>query len=371
MRWRDELTRLFPALVSLPPGSYVVGGAVRDLLLGRTPADVDVAAIDPMDCARALGRKVITLGTQEHLRAYRVVDGEHVYDFAELLDHDVDADLARRDFTVNAMAVDLEKDALLDPHGGEQDIATRTVRMVDPTNFDDDPLRTLKGVRMAVKYGFTIEPATLEAIRARAARIADVAVERVTYELSVIFSSGKFDEAVELLHETGLDVPLGLACHPERSEGPGRVVRAAAPPDPQVPRYARDDIALIAALAVLVADPRPYGERWRWSETLIREVLGVQRLLAEVGDLRMALYDAGETVARAYIAAMRALGRDESIELPDFSIRPLLTGEEIAEATGLPPGKELGAIKRALLEAQVRGEVSTRDEALAFATASA
>jgi tRNA nucleotidyltransferase/poly(A) polymerase len=272
-----------------------------------------------------------------------VVDGEHVYDFAELLDHDLETDLARRDFTVNAMAVDLASDVLHDPHGGQQDAAAGLVRMVRPENFDDDPLRTLKGVRMAVKYGFEFEPETLEAIRARAPRILDVAPERVTYELSVIFASNALGRAVDLLRRTHLAEPLGLHLHDVPSDG----------------------VTLAGAYALFVDDPRAYAERWRWSETLTREVQTLQSLMKRHD--RLALYDAGETIARQ----LPPLLPGETLDLPDFSIRPLLTGNEIAEATGLAPGKELGALKRKLLEAQVRGEVKTRDEAVALVTASA
>src|SRR5688500_829041 len=110
MQWRDELTRRFPKLAKLGPDCYVVGGAIRDLLLGREPADVDVACIDPLPAAKKIRDRVIRLGDEEHLSTYRVVDNDHVYDFAELLDHDLDADLARRDFTVNAMAIALAED---------------------------------------------------------------------------------------------------------------------------------------------------------------------------------------------------------------------------------------------------------------------
>lgn len=346
--WRERLTRRFPALELLPPRSYVVGGAVRDLLMGRDPADVDIATIDPLAAARAVSHRVITLGNQEHLRAYRVVDGGHVYDFAELLDHDLDADLARRDFTVNAMAVDLEADSLVDPHGGQRDIEARVVRMVDETNFDDDPLRTIKAIRMAVKFDFTIDDDTLAAIRRRASRITDVAVERVTFELTVILSANRFREAVRLFRATSLDVPLF-----------GRELHDA---------FHDDDVPPTAAFALLVGDPRAHAERWRWSDALLRDVLTVQRLLSSSGDLRVALYDAGEEVARAYVAALRALGLDANVELPDFTIKPLLSGAEIAALTALPPGKELGALKRALLEAQVRGEVRTAEEAETYVT---
>ena len=337
MSWRDELTRRFPALTQLPPGCYVVGGAIRDLLLGREPNDVDVACLDPLGAARTVGSKIIRLGDQEHLSAYRVVLPEHVYDFAALLDGNVADDLARRDFTVNAMAVDLANGALLDPHGGQQDVRDRSVRMVRAENFDDDPLRTLKGVRMAVKYGMTVDEATIDAIREHAPKLARVAKERVMFELSVIFSSNAFREAVELLHRMALDEVLGF----------------------HVREFHADDVSFAGALALLG------GDHWGWSHALLREVHTLRRLIDHHD--RLALYDAGEAVARQLPAILRALGRDDALDLPDFSIRPLLTGDEI----GIPPGPELGRVKRALLEAQVRGEVTTKEEARAFVTASA
>lgn len=334
--------RRFPALAKLGPRHYVVGGAIRDLLLGREPADADVACDDPLAAAKSISARVIRLGGLEHLSAWRVVLPAHIYDFAELLDHDINADLARRDFTVNAMAVDLTGLALLDPFGGERDAAARLVRMVDASNFDDDPLRVLKGVRMAVKYGFAVEPGTGEAMRARAQRIAGVAAERVTYELSVIFSSEDLRQAISLLEETGLAEPLGL--HP-------REVHAG-------------DVSVAGAYALLVDEPREHAQRWRWSDALLRDVLALQRLI-EVHD-RIALYDAGETVALQLPAVLRALGRDATLDLPEFSTRALLSGEDIARIKGLEPGPAVGHVKRVLLEAQLRGEVTTREEAERF-----
>ena len=325
MQWRDELLRRFPALAHLPPHSYVVGGAIRDLLLGRDPADADVACNDPLAAAHTVSSRVIRLGADEHLRAYRVVLPEHVYDFAELLDHDIDRDLARRDFTVNAMAVDLDSGELLDPHGGQRDAAARIVRMVDPSNFDDDPLRMLKAVRMAVRYDFEVDRATLDAIRARAPRILESARERVTYELSVIFTANRFRRAVALLHETGLDKPLQLRTR----------------------EFHADDVSLAGAYALLTDEP------------------SALRNLIEHHD-RIALYDAGEEIARQLPAVLRALGRSDELDWPDCAMRALLTGEELTRITGIAPGKELGARKRALLEAQIRGEVKTREEAERF-----
>jgi hypothetical protein len=342
MQWRSELTRRFPALKKLGPKHYVVGGAIRDLLLGRDPADADVACDDPLAAAKTISHRVIRLGADGHLNAYRVVLGEHVYDFAELLDRDVHADLARRDFTVNAMAVDLAEDTLFDPHGGAADVTTGIVRMVAPSNFDDDPLRVVKGVRMAVKYGFNIDPETLEAMSRRATKVPDVAAERVTYELSVIFSSGALRRAIDLLERAGLAEPLGLR---------SRELHA-------------DDVSVAGAYALLVDDPRGYAERWRWSDRLLRDVLALRRLL-EAHD-RIALYDAGPSVAAQLPPVLRALGRTDVLDVPDFSARALLTGDEIGAIARLAPGHEVGRRKRALLEAQLRGEVTTREEAERF-----
>ncbi|MEO8378762.1 MAG: hypothetical protein ABI779_03775 [Acidobacteriota bacterium] len=340
-----ELTRRFPALARLGPRHYAVGGAIRDLLLGRDPADADVACDDPFGAAQSISPRVIRLGDQEHLSAYRVVLQAHVYDFAEILDHDIDADLARRDFTMNAMAVDLDQQVFLDPHGGRSDAAAGLVRMVAASNFDDDPLRVLKGVRMAVKYGFAIDASTLEAMRARAQKIVLVAAERVTYELSVIFSSDALSRAIGLLHETGLTEALGLSA----------------------PQVQADDVSLAGAYALLVDEPRAYASRWRWSDTLLRDVLSLQQLIEGHG--RIALFDAGESVARQLPAVLRALGREASLDFPDFAMRALLGGDAIAAMTGRAPGPELGRLKRSLLEAQLRGEVTTEEEAERFVRA--
>lgn len=330
----DELTSRFPALRKLPPGCYAVGGAVRDLLLGREPLDVDVAAPDAAVAAAAVRAKVIRLGREE-LTAYRVVKSDVIYDFASLEGGSIDRDLARRDFTVNAMAVDLANGALLDPHGGQADLASGVVRMVRESNFEDDPLRMLKAVRMAVKYAFAVDPATADAIRARSARILEVAPERVTAELVMTFSAEQFRRAVALLDDLGFTAPLGL-----------RVAEASA-----------DNLSLAASLALVVEDPREYAERWRWSDTLLRDVQTLQRLVGNHD--RIALYDAGPTLA----AQLPPLIPGETLDLPDFTLRPLLTGHEIAEITGVEPGPELGKLKRALLEAQIRGEIHTREEA--------
>lgn len=328
MSLRDDLFRLFPRLRDLRCDGRAVGGAVRDLLLGRDPLDVDVECSDPLAAARTFGRKIITLGRGE-LTAHRVVEGDRIYDFLQL------SPLGRRDFTINAIAIGLAGGAIDDPFGGAADIGRHLVRMIDAKNFDDDPLRLLRAVRFAVTLGFTIEETTLAAIRMRAATIADVAAERVTYELSLILP--RFARAVSVLRETALyDVLFGAA-----------------------PALLPEELPLPAAYALLLDDPRAFAGRWRWSETLLRDVLTLQRLRRE--RTRIDLYEAGERLAMALQSIV-----EEPVELPDFSIRPLLTGDEIAALTGIEPGPRIGEIKRALLEAQLAGRVTTREEAERF-----
>lgn len=332
---RDELLRRFPALESLPPHSVAVGGAIRDILIGRKPADVDVECDDPEWCAAAIG-KVILLGRGE-LKVYRVVSGNAVYDFSAR------TDLRRRDFTVNAIALDLTTGELQDPFDGEADIRRRMVRMIRAENFDDDPLRVLRGVRLALQFDFAIGEKTLDAMLHRAARILTVAAERVSYELNAIFSMRKFQRAVRLLDATGLDEALfGYAAEADR--------------------FFSDDVSCAGAFALLLRDPRQFAHRWKWSRDLLRHVMTLQRLLREP-DL-LAIYEAGEAIALELPALFEATGR-EAPPMPDFATRPLLDGDEIARIAAAE-GPLVGERKRALIAAQLRGEVRNRDEAERF-----
>jgi tRNA nucleotidyltransferase/poly(A) polymerase len=340
---RSALLWRFPALASLPEHTEAVGGAVRDLLLDVIPNDVDVECDDPQACASVVGN-VIPLGRGEFV-VYRVVIDGRVYDFSRR------EDLGRRDFTINAIAVDLTTDEVRDPFGGQEDIRRRLVRMIDAGNFQDDPLRMLRAVRLAVRLGFAIDEATIAAVRRRTGRILTVAAERVTYEMHAIFSAGRFREALRLFHETALDEPL--FGHPLDAE-----------------RFHADDVPLAAAYALLLRDPRAFAERWRWSDALLREVRTLQGLLHDGSEIT--LYDAGEAVGRQLAPMLRAIGRPEVTIPPGFyDTRALLDGNEIAAAAGIGPGPRLGALKRSLLEAQLRGEVCSREDAERFVKLSA
>ena len=340
----DELLERFPRLSLVPLPAWVVGGAVRDRLLGAEPVDVDLAVADPVAAARATGRKVIQLG-RGPLSAWRVVQEGRTYDFAEIVGGTLETDLARRDFTVNAIALDLKSGELIDPHHGREDLAAGIVRMIDPSNFDDDPLRMLKAVRMAVRFGFAIDSSTADAIRSRAPAIVSSAGERTGYELSLIFSAGRLRSAIDLLHRCGLDLPLF-----------GAPLDSAA--------VHADDVPLAPSLALLVRDPRAVARRWRWSSSLLQNVLTLQKLASDHS--LISLFAAGEEVAGQLPVLLRAMGKETSVPMPDFTMRPLLDGQAISAMTGLPEGRTLGMVVRRLIEAQILGMVTTRDEAERF-----
>lgn len=174
---------------------YLVGGAVRDAMLGRLSLDLDFAApsqgiklarrvadalhadIFPLDDERDTGRVIVTLpdGTREKM------------DFATYRGDSLEADLRNRDFTINAMAVDIRTMSLFDPLGGANDLRAKKLRACSDTSLSDDPIRILRGIRMAAAFGLQIEPSTRAAMKSAAPEINRISPERVRDELFKIF----------------------------------------------------------------------------------------------------------------------------------------------------------------------------------------
>jgi tRNA nucleotidyltransferase/poly(A) polymerase len=189
--------------------AWLVGGAVRDRLLGRPTDDLDISLRgEPRRAARAIARA--TNGTAFQLSgafgAWRVVGPGHSWhvDLVELRDADIAADLAARDFTINAMAEPLAGGDVLDPHGGVADLEARTVRMVSAGALAEDPLRTLRAVRLVTELDLSLDPATGEAVARHAAAIDDVAPERVFGELKRIVTSSRARAGLSLMESHGL-----------------------------------------------------------------------------------------------------------------------------------------------------------------------
>ena len=187
---------------------WVVGGAVRDGLLGRPTDDVDlVAAGDVKPLARRLARAegAFAFPLSEAFGAWRVSErhGAWQADLMPLEGDTIEQDLSRRDFTVNAMAEPLEGGDVVDPFGGRADLEAGRLRLVSPQAIEDDPLRVMRLARLSVELSLDIEAATRESARANAPRLPGVAAERVFGELKRIVSGTAPQLGIALLDALG------------------------------------------------------------------------------------------------------------------------------------------------------------------------
>ena len=189
---------------------WIVGGAIRDALLGEGVADADLAVQrgDEEQAARAIARvaggSAFTL-SEEHAtwRAVAPTNAWHV-DVAGLRAQAIEDDLRARDFTVNAIAVPLAGGEPIDPTGGIADAERRTLRAASDGSFEEDPLRLLRAARLAVGLGLSLDPGTVELARAHASHAADPAGERQFAEMRGILAGRDPLAGVRLLEELAL-----------------------------------------------------------------------------------------------------------------------------------------------------------------------
>jgi tRNA nucleotidyltransferase/poly(A) polymerase len=396
--------------------AHLVGGVLRDRFLGLPSRDLDAVVSErgravAERAAERLGARFVHLGG-DAFGAYRLIGdpgpGAWVLDLWDREGASLEADLARRDFTVNAVALALPGAALVDPHDGLGDLRRRVLRATTPASFTGDPLRVLRLPRLLVQLpGFTPETETLALARASAPELATVASERVRDELSLLFTQPEVDRGVAVLG--ALDVYPGLWLGrpgepaPEAQEighlcgelsrlGPAaqrlRELAGGTLPFPVDHRLAR----FALTFGHLPGDAPPGEALAAFTEAgylTRRDTGGVARLLpwrrlpAEALEHRRFLHRLGElwptaachagarSAAQGHTeaweesaAALARIYRDEG----DTILAPpqLLDGREAGELLGVPPGPEIGQALRELRWAQVEGRVRTREEARRF-----
>ena len=327
--------------------AFVVGGAVRDELLGRPVLDVDVACRDPEAAARAYAEAAgaVLFPLSERHGAWRVAfPDERTVDFTPLRDG-IEDDLRTRDFTINAIARRVATRDYVDPLHGRDDVRNGVIRAVSDRAFVEDPLRLLRAVRFEDELGFTIEPRTEELIRRDAALATAPAGERIFAELERLPVDG-----FRRLDELGLLAPLGGSLRRldrvDLVETPEFLLVAVFGPElERLPlatstrRFAR---TLLAAERPRDASPREIHRFRRATEPWALEAL------AFVG--APDLYD-----------AVRAARASDPAE-------PLLRGDELVRL-GVPRGPEVGRLLEQIEEERAAGTISTREEALALARA--
>ena len=434
----DAVHDLLRTLWASGHAAYVVGGSLRDILLGRGAKDWDLATA-------ALPERTVELFPgavyENKFGTVAVRTGDPVVGEVEITtfrtDHDyadfrrphrvefgesVELDLARRDFTVNAMAWGAEPGEpprLVDPHGGQADLAARTLRTVgNPTKrFDEDALRMVRAVRLAATLDFAIEPATLAAVGSKADHVSHLSGERIAMELTEILAAERPSIGLRLMAATGLlaaispDLAAQRGVPQNKVEGEDLWDHTLRAVDGAAREPARIRLAALLhdiGKPLTMADGRFLGhetvgagladallERWRWPlderrriVSLVRQHMfgyqptwsdaAVRRFIVKIGQdqledlflLREADHigsgrerDAGSlNELRARVAAELAAG--VALDLHGLAV----DGSDLMTELGMAPGPGLGRLLDWLLERVIaEPSVNTREGLLDLA----
>ncbi|MEH2259588.1 CCA tRNA nucleotidyltransferase [Nostoc sp.] len=412
------------SLEFLPQPAYMVGGAVRDAILGRTREYLDLDFVIPskaVKVARAIAHHYkagfVLLDAKRQIA--RVVFPDATADFAQQEGDSLEVDLHRRDFTVNAIAYNPHTQEIIDPLQGYVDLQQGILRMVSPANLEDDPLRLMRGYRQAAQLGFTIEPATQATIRSLASHLGKVAAERVRVEIGYLLANSQGTPWITMAWEDGLLAPFFKNATRESLLKLAAVDTAAAlltqkwqKLGVQLQEYIRDSIKTtwlgIAKLACLV-NPNPELaeielQELTYSRAEIRGVTTALKLLPQLKLIDMSLreqyflfhdadivfpatvvlavainnlveaisgdkplHTAVETKAMSYqvLAPLinRYLNPNDAIAHPT----PLVSGKELIISLDIPASPIIGQLLTEIAIAQVEGKLSTPTEAIAYA----
>ncbi len=371
---------------------YLVGGAVRDALLGRPVADVDLVSVSGgaafgRDLAEALGGEVVA---SSQFGTHKIRAGGVAFDLAmartETYAHPgalptvspggIRDDLARRDFTINAMAVELRGDSwgeLLDEFGGVEDLRIGLVRTLHDGSFRDDATRIVRAFRYAGRYDFRIEPETRQALDRDLHHLDTISGDRLRHELERVFDEPRAASILRLMRESGALRSIHHALDPDDATLAHIDALAGGP------ELAARPVLLALLVSSLPAEATPaltrrlsMGTDWArvTRDTIaLREVAG--RLgrpglrPSEVDDL-LSVYD--EHALRGFVAwagdePATAWARRYLDNLRH--VRPLLDGHDLL-ALGVERGPAVGKLLRALRRARLDGEVRSREGEVAY-----
>jgi poly(A) polymerase len=411
--------------------AYLVGGCVRDLLLGHQPKDFDVATDARPDRVAELFERSEQVGAhfgvvlvREYTSQVEVATFRSDASYSDgrrpdqvRFETDPRQDVLRRDFTINSLLLDPETNQVLDFVGGQQDLQRRVIRAIgDPEmRFQEDHLRLIRAVRFAARLGFEIDPATMAALQRLHGLIAKVAAERVRDELARILTEGGARRGFELLDETGLlgDILPEVAAmkgveqppefHPEGDVWTHTLLLLEKLRNPTV-------TLAMGALLHDVGKPPTFrvAERIRFDghvEEGVRLAHGIlarlrfsyeqtEQILALI-DQHMRFKDAGkmrESTLKRFLRmenfaehlelhrldCLSSSGKLDSYRLvrsrlaefgtEELKPTPLLTGRDLI-AAGYAPGPAFGKMLATVEDAQLESRVRSKDEALALVRA--
>ncbi len=325
----EDVAELLGQLRAAGFAAYIVGGAVRDTLAGRTPADWDLATDATPDQLRSAfpdsqyENRFGTVGipTSKGVREVTTFRADGPSSDARRPDAitflgAIEGDLARRDFTINAMAFGVPSGAhgdpvtsgsLVDPFGGAADLAAGLLRAVgDPSErFREDALRMLRAARFATRFNLTIEPATAAAIRRDAALVATLSGERIGAEIEGILAAESPAAGLHTLNELGLAAQIAPELHAAWvTELPTRVAAIGATGSPDAP----DPIGRLAELLAVITDDAVVEKvltSWRRPRATLHAVTALR-----AADRSAAAAERGEADAASYRIATAAQSGD-------------------------------------------------------------
>ncbi len=393
--------------------AYVVGGCLRDLLLGRKGNDVDIALAGawrelPSMFAERSGGTFFWLDEERgHSRVVIRNAAQHAtVDFAPLRGESIAEDLALRDFTINALAVPLtEEDRLIDPFGGLEDIRQKLIRTSAPTAFRDDPLRLVRAFRFATVLGFRIEEATLSLVPGHAPLLSQIAGERIRDEFFQILQAPDAAGSMRKMAETGL-LPriLPHRAGEETFAAVAQVEKLCEAPETLTGEHRCDHLVArlqeemqsgitVSVLLKLAAFLFPSGISHHEAGKRLKLGNAAQKLLGaycrigspalrgrrhELSPGAMYRFFNGHEPAGIELPllglALRLTAKNESRELTEYYLTTylprtrelILSGDDIMALLGIPQGQLVGKAVSLLREAQATGLVQTHDEAAAY-----
>jgi len=375
--------------------AWVVGGAVRDLVMGVHPTEFDIATSARPDAVIGLFDRTAPVGIRFGVILVLLHDLEYeVATFRADADYsdgrrpdsvrftDLREDVLRRDFTMNGLALDTGTGEVTDLVDGIRDIEDGVIRAIgDPfKRFDEDRLRPLRAIRFVAQTGFGVEQNTLAAVRDCASRVVGVSVERIRDEVSKMLGSDRPGAGLRLLEDTGMTTHV----LPELLEG----AAGAEPVARVLDLLAGNDRETMWAAMFKPLGPSGAGDamkRFRHSRHGIDAVVGalessvaIQALpnddtAVEKRVLRQENTATGLEVLSAWIEATEgdancinhARKRLSTWSRSDLFPKRLITGEDVI-AQGIDKGPDVGAAIKAVEDEQLRSNISTRDDALAF-----
>ena len=397
----------------LPTSAHLVGGSVRDALLGRKADYLDLDFVVPceaVETARAIARHYqagfVVLDPKNQIA--RIVFEQATVDFAQQVGDSLEADLYRRDFTVNAIAYHPHTEQVFDPLGGCADLKRRLLRMIAADNLADDPLRLLRAYRQAAQLDFTLDEPTRTTIHELAPLLGKVAAERVRGELDSLLSKA---EGTPLMRLAWADAVLGtwlpnLSAHQIRQlaavdEAAARLqthrpefaqrfqvwIKEQTPPGFHRSWFKAAKLSRILSPDVAIAEAEL--THFKYSRAEQQAVLAILRgwpLLAAIAqgdDSRRQQYYLFRTVGNSFIA-LALVGLAEGVPLsvldglidrfldkadPVAHPHALISGRDLIEQLELRPGPHIGELLAAVELAHAEGHITSPQQAIEWVVA--